>query len=172
MKRTAVVVAMTVFPFMAFAASQNTLTFKGEVAAQTCAVTVNGGGATVVMLPLVSTSSLQKRGLTDGETTFTVEVSGCDAPKEKTPIVTKFLANDVSEGQNLKNMGTAEGVAVQLVSPSGDPIQLNGITEVGGLVLEAGKTDASAEFRVRYISEDKVGPGSVTASVQYSITYL
>lgn len=172
MKRTAVVVAMTVFPLMALAASQNTLTFKGEVAAQTCAVTVNGGGATVVLLPLVSTSSLQKRGLTDGETSFTVEVSGCDAPKEKTPIVTQFLANDVSQGHNLKNMGTAEGVAVQLVGPNGKPIELNGITRVDGLVLEEGNTEASAEFHVRYISEDQVGPGSVTASVQYSITYL
>lgn len=172
MKRTAVVVAMTVSPFMAFAASQNTLTSKGEVAVQTCAVTVNGGGATVVMLPLVSTSSLQKRGLTDGETSFTVEVSGCDAPKEKSPIVTRFLANDVSEGHNLKSMGTAEGVAVQLVAPNGKPIELNGITCVDGLVLQAGETAASAEFRARYISEDKVEPGSVTASVEYSITYL
>jgi major type 1 subunit fimbrin (pilin) len=172
MKRTALVVAMMVFPLMALASSQNTLTFKGEVAAQTCAVTVNGGGATVVLLPLVSTSALQKKGLTAGETSFTIEVSGCDAPKENTPIITQFMANEVSEGHNLKNMGSAEGVAVQLVAPDGKPIELNGITRVDGLVLEEGKTDASAEFHVRYFSEDKVGPGSVTASVQYSITYL
>ncbi|MBB6155237.1 major type 1 subunit fimbrin (pilin) [Pseudomonas sp. JAI115] len=172
MKRTALTVAMVAFPFMAFAASQNTLTFKGEVAAQTCAVSVNGGSSTVVLLPVVSTSSLQKRGLTDGEISFTVEVSGCEAPKGKTPITTQFLANDVSEGHNLKNMGTAEGVAVQLVAPNGKPIELNGITRVDGLVLEEGQTEASAEFRARYISEDKVGPGSVTTSVQYSITYL
>ncbi len=59
-------------------ASNNTITFQGEVTAQTCSVTVNGLEANpVVLLPTVSSSDLDASGQTKGKTTFTLGVSGC-----------------------------------------------------------------------------------------------
>ena len=51
MKRTALLIAMTAFPAISFAASQNTITFKGQVSDQTCQVSVNGNaGSPIVVL--------------------------------------------------------------------------------------------------------------------------
>lgn len=56
------IIALSVFvglssAFSAFAASDNTITFQGEVTDQTCAVTVNGNAVSpVVLLPTVSIS--------------------------------------------------------------------------------------------------------------------
>ncbi|WP_016585793.1 fimbrial protein, partial [Yersinia pestis] len=58
---------------VAMSASNNTITFQGEVTAQTCSVTVNGLEANpVVLLPTVSSSDLDASGQTKGKTTFTL----------------------------------------------------------------------------------------------------
>ncbi len=62
----------------AMAASNNTITFQGEVTAQTCSVTVNGADANpMVLLPTVSSSDLDVSGKTAGKTAFTLGVTGC-----------------------------------------------------------------------------------------------
>lgn len=173
MKRAALIIAMTAFPLVAFAASQNTLTFKGEVAAQTCEVSINGSSATVVLLPTVSQKSLNESGATAGDTTFTVMVSNCNPPDKDTPIKTRFLGANVTTGNNLGNSGSAVRVAVQLLDSKGEPVKLSGITPVEGLVLPAKSESASTDFTARYISEEgKAEVGDVTATVQYSISYL
>ncbi|MHC8346675.1 fimbrial protein [Pseudomonas sp. RT6P73] len=173
MKRAALIIAMTALPLVTFAASQNTLTFKGEVASQTCQVSIDGSSATVVLLPTVSAQSLNKKDTTAGETTFSVMLSDCAAPKQDTPILTRFQGSNVTEGGNLGNTGTASGVAVQLLDPNGEPVRLSGLTSVEGLVLKQDSTSADSTFSVRYISEGgKATAGSVTATVQYSISYL
>lgn len=171
MKRIALLIAMTTLPVMALAA--DTLTFKGEVTTQTCSVSINGGSATVVLLPTVSTKSLEKTGGTTGDTAFTLEISGCEAPKEDIKVVMKLLGTSVTDSGNLRNVGSAGGVAVQLVDPDGEPVKLSGITTVNGLVLRRGETSANRDFTVRYVREGgEMHAGTVTASVQYSISYL
>ncbi|MBV8259658.1 MAG: type 1 fimbrial protein, partial [Paraburkholderia sp.] len=83
-------------PAIASAASANTLNFQGEVATQTCAVTVNGNATNPsVPLPPVSASVLQVAGSNAGMTNFTIGVTGCTAPTSALPIKTVFVGNRV-----------------------------------------------------------------------------
>ncbi|MHC8403413.1 fimbrial protein [Pseudomonas sp. MDT1-17] len=173
MKRAALIVAMTAFPLVAVAASSNTLTFKGEVASQTCEVSINGSSATVVLLPTVSEKSLNSSGATAGDTSFSLMLSGCSAPSSDLSITTNFQGSNVTSGGNLRNSGTAAGIALQLLAPDGKAVKLSGLTRVSGLTLRKGETSTSSDFTVRYINEDgKSGAGTVTSTMQYSISYL
>lgn len=140
MKRTALLIAMTAFPAISFAAaSQNTITFKGQVSDQTCQVSVNGNsGSPIVVLPTVASSDLDTAGKFAGETPFTIAVTGCTAPTTgDLNIKTTFLGADVNAGGNLGNTGTAQNVAIQLLDATGgNPIALSGMTSVSGLILK------------------------------------
>lgn len=174
MKRTALVLA-TFFPVMAFAASQNTITFTGQVADQTCEVSVNGNAANpVILMPTVSAAALNAVGSTAGETPFTISVSNCAAPTSTLAIKTTFLGNNVTSAGNLGNAGTATNVQVQLLdSAGGAPVVLNGATSVAGLSLDSGATSTSHDFAVRYISEaGAAAAGTVSATAQYALDYL
>ncbi|WP_053225529.1 fimbrial protein [Pseudomonas helleri] len=79
MKRIALILAAT-FPVMAFAASQNTITFNGQVTDQTCTVAVNGNAASpMILLPTVSATSLSAANSKAGETPFTGRSQGASA---------------------------------------------------------------------------------------------
>lgn len=174
MKRIALVIAATL-PTMAFAASSNTITFKGQVSAQTCAVSVNGNAAApIILMPTVGEGALTAVGSTAGETPFTIQVSGCTAPASNLAIKTAFLGSNVSSAGNLVNAGTAKNVQVQLLTaPGGSAVALNGITSVPGLTLTSGTTSASHDFAVRYISEQGAATaGTVSATAQYALDYL
>lgn len=176
MKRIALILATT-FPVMAFAASQNTITFKGQVASQTCSVTVNGNAANpVILMPTVSADALKAANSKAGETPFTIGVSGCQAPGagQTLAIKTAFLGSNVTSAGNLVNAGTAANVQVQLLDGAGGAaVKLNGITSVAGLVLNGTDTSASHDFAVQYISEaGTAGPGTVSATAQYALDYL
>lgn len=175
MKRIALFLAATI-PAMAFAASQNTITFNGQVTDQTCTVSVNGNAANpMILLPTVTASSLSAVNSTAGETPFTVSISGCTAPSSGSlAIKTAFLGNNVTSAGNLGSSGTASNVQVQLLTaPAGSAIVLEGVTSVAGLVLPSAQTETSHDFAARYVSEDGgATAGTVTASVQYALDYL
>ena len=174
MKRFALVLAASL-PVMALAASPNTVTFKGQVNAQTCSVSINGNSKSpIVLMPTVSSRTLTNRGSIAGETPFTIEVSGCAVAHVDMPIKTMFIGNDVTSAGHLSNVGTAANVQVELLDKAGGAaVRLNGATPVKGLVLRHGTTSASHEFAARYISEEGgAKPGTVSASAQYSLDYL
>lgn len=175
MKRSALIIAMAVFPVMSFAASQNTITFKGQVSDQTCQVSVNGNSSSpIVLLPTVASNELASANATAGETLFTIDLSGCTAPASDLAIKTSFLGANVTAAGNLGNAGTATNVAIQLLDGAGGTaVSLNGITSVAGLTLKTGETTASHDFAVRYISETgSATPGTVSATAQYALDYL
>ena len=59
MKAQLFFISLAMMSSSAFAASANTVQFKGEVNAQTCTVNINGNStAPIVLLPTVSTGSL------------------------------------------------------------------------------------------------------------------
>lgn len=158
-------------------AAGNTITFRGQVHAQTCQVSVDGSANPVVLLPTVATGDLAAVGSAAGETPFVVSVSGCTASAtDALKIKTQFLASAATSGNNIPNLGTAKNVALQLrKSVGGDAIKLVGGSSVSvdGLEMAAGATSASHTFAVRYISENGVaGAGSVIGSVQYALDYL
>lgn len=157
------------------AVSNNTITFQGEVTAQTCSVTVNGVDAKpVVLLPTVSSTVLNASGRTAGKTTFTLGVSGCATSVDDINIKTVFIGNQVTTAGNLKNGGTAKNVELQLlkdaVTTTG--INLNSGIAQEGIVLKAGNTSAEHDFAVQYLATGQASAGSVISSVQYAVSYL
>ncbi|MBS0057246.1 fimbrial protein [Yersinia sp. Marseille-Q3913] len=157
------------------AASNNTITFQGEVTAQTCSVTVNGLEANpMVLLPTVSSTDLDASGKKAGKTTFTLGVSGCTADAADVDIKTVFVGNQVSASGNLINSGTAENVELQLLKDATTTtgIDLNSGVPQEGIVLKAGQTSAEHDFAVQYFATAQATPGSVIASVQYAVSYL
>lgn len=174
MKRFALLLAAAL-PVVALAESSNTVTFRGQVTAQTCSVSINGNAASpVVLMPTVNANALAVQGSTAGETPFTIEVNGCSAPAVDLSIKTAFVGNNVNNAGHMLNAGTATDVQVELLDKvGGTPVRLDGVTAVEGLLLLKGATSARHEFAVRYISE-KGGakPGTVSASAQYALDYL
>ncbi|MCW8113751.1 type 1 fimbrial protein, partial [Yersinia intermedia] len=76
MNKIALVVAGLALSTTALA--NNVIQFQGEVADQTCAVTIDGNtSAPLVLLPTVPSSSLSAIGSTAGQTPFTVGLTGC-----------------------------------------------------------------------------------------------
>lgn len=153
-----------------------TVTFQGEVTAQTCDVSVNGHTNAVVLLPTVANSLLSTSGQTAGLTPFTVNISNCSAPAADTAIQTNFLGYNVSSAGNMSNMATsapATNVEVQLTDAGsgGNAVTLSGVTPVDGLILPAGETSASYQFGVQYYATGQSTPGPVTAVAEYSLTY-
>ncbi|QGZ28604.1 fimbrial protein [Stutzerimonas stutzeri] len=178
MKISALVLAMAALPGVVFAAP--TVTFQGEVTDQTCTATINGATDGTVLLPTVSTAELADPGDTAGLTPFTIELTGCTDPGVGgLEVTTKFMGYDITAGGALVNMavGGAENVAIQLTEDAGGlaPITLvAGVaSEVAGLELLDGETEASYEFGAQYVSEDgSATAGAVTAVVQYTVSYL
>ena len=65
------------------AASSGTITFNGELTANTCDVSVDGQGAdATVTLPTVSVSQLDKATKTSGQTGFNMTLSNCSGTLE------------------------------------------------------------------------------------------
>src|SRR3546814_10746061 len=71
----------TLFPYTTLfrsLAHDGTITFEGEITANTCIPSINGGGASdTVKLPTVSTSALNASGDTPGWTQFEIELTAC-----------------------------------------------------------------------------------------------
>jgi len=163
-------------PAAVFAAP--TVTFQGEVSAQTCQAMINGETNSTVLLPTVSASELSAAGATAGLTPFTISLTGCQAPAAVLNVNTRFLGHSVTAAGNLGNVAASDAapnVQIQLTTTAAGttPVVLNGVTSVPGLVLEAGATTASHQFGARYISEGgSAGAGAVTAVAEYSLDYL
>ncbi|MCG9966234.1 fimbrial protein [Shewanella cutis] len=176
MKKLTLTLAITAI-FAINAQASNIITFKGEVATQTCIVDVNGSNSQpLVLLPTIAASDLPDVGATAGGTAFKISVTGCivDTVKDQ-PIKTVFVANQLTAGGNLKNTGTATNVALQILTgPGGTKVDLTGSVGTAGLVVKKNENAASHEFVVQYV-RDGVGmidPGSVVSTVQYAISYL
>ncbi|AHG18612.2 fimbrial protein [Chania multitudinisentens RB-25] len=156
------------------ALADNTIKFQGEVADQTCDVSINGNASTpLILLPTVSSTTLATPGATAGQTPFTIGLTGCTASASATAIKTVFVGNNLTANGRMGNTGTASNVSLQLVDPSAPaiPLDLTGQTGAAGLSLAANATSASHDFAVEYYSEGTATPGSVLGSVQYSVSY-
>lgn len=173
MKKLALVMAFAaVISTSAMAA--NTINFQGEVADQTCAISINGStSAPLVLLPTVPKSSLATLGTTAGLTPFTISLTGCTASASSTAIKTVFVGNNLNSGGRMGNTGLATNVSLQLVNPAAPTtgLDLTGQTGNTGLSLAANATSASHDFAVQYYAEGVATPGSVLGSVQYAVSY-
>ena len=176
MKAQLFFISLAMMSSSAFAASTNTVQFKGEVNAQTCTVNINGNStAPIVLLPTVSTGSLNAAKATAGDTKFTVNVTGCNTTDAAT-ISTVLAGNSITTNSNLGNVGgTATNVSIQILDSDGS----TALTFVNGSTVKttsfnktASSATASQELSARYYAETAgVTPGTVIASAQYSISY-
>lgn len=170
-----VAASLSVVSFMSVAASDNTITFQGEVTDETCSVAINGDDvAPVVLLPTVSASALASAGDTAGPTTFDVGVTGCTGSPSGVQISTVFVGNQVTTDGNLGNTGTAENVDVQILdsSTASNPINFtNEFNGTGDLSLAPDETSASATYTAQYYATAAAAAGTVEASLQYAVSY-
>lgn len=172
MKNIAIMVSGLVLSTTVLA--DNTIKFQGEVADQTCDISINGNSSTpLILLPTVSSASLLASGTTAGQTPFTIGLTGCTASSSATAIKTVFVGNSLTADGRMRNTGTAGKVSLQLIDPAAPtiPLDLTGQTGSSGLSLAANANSASYDFAVEYYSEGTATPGSVLASVQYSVSY-
>ncbi|WP_310608674.1 fimbrial protein [Buttiauxella brennerae] len=156
------------------ASADNTIKFQGEVANQTCMVSINGNESDAeVMLPMQRASGLAIAGDTAGDTEFTLSVSGCTSTETDAAINTVFVGNNLTSHGRIGNTGTAKNVTLRLFDPAAPAAALDLTGQIGGpgLSLAAGTTDASHHFAVQYYAEGPSTPGTVLGSVQYAISY-
>lgn len=159
-------------------ASDGTITFNGEVRAETCVVKVNGGNSSpTVILPAVAAKTLGAKGQVAGLTGFTMELSECGAASKKVYAYFETGSSVDSGSGNLKNVsGTAKGVQLQLVDTSnasasnaikaGQESQRSATTKI-----DTASGAALLPYGVQYFADGVVSAGTVISSVTYSIAY-
>lgn len=170
----AALAALTATAFQA-QASDGTINFTGKVQDVTCTIKVNGAGTGdgSVTLPTVSKSSLAGVGTTGGDTTFTIDLSGCTGTEASgNPGVAVFFepgANVTAQGR-LKNTGTGAPQVDLAIFRNGSPLQL-GAAPASAFTNLSG-AGASMPFVVKYYSNSAApSAGEVKSSVTYSIVY-
>ncbi len=154
-------------------ASDGTINFTGNIASQTCTVSVNGGGSTAtVTLPKVASSILSTSGQTAGNTRFTMALSNCSATTGDVYAYFEQGANVNADGR-LTNTGTATNVDLQLLD-SGNGVLNAGSTEQTTspktVALTAGA--GTLTYSAQYYATGAATAGTVLSAVNYSINYL
>ncbi|HBP1852408.1 TPA: fimbrial protein [Pseudomonas aeruginosa] len=177
MKYTACALAMMVAATITSTAmaAEGTINFNGELKAETCQVSVNGGGTSTVTLPTLSTSELDESGKVAGLTSFNINLSNCSAAlKTAAAFFQAGGAVDPSNG-TLKNSGSAANVRLQLVdATSGKPIKAGSseqLVSTSRIAINENSLSADLPYAVQYFAEAATGPGTVISSVTYNIDY-
>lgn len=177
MKYTACALAMLVAATITSAAmaAEGTINFNGELKAETCQVSVGGGGNSTVTLPTLATSELAESGKVAGLTAFNIKLSNCSAAlKTAAAFFQSGGSVDPSNG-NLKNSGSATNVQLQLVdATNGKPIKAGSgeqLTNTSRIALDGKSLSADLPYAVQYVAQAATGPGTVVSSVTYNIDY-
>lgn len=177
MKKTtlALTLALAIPGIQSAMANNGTITFNGEVTANTCNVSVDGGNASnTVKLPTVSEASLATAGKTAGRTNFNMSLSGCTGTL-KTASAFFEAGADVNGDGRLNNTGTAKLVNIQLRDGSNSDavIQAGNGNQIANTkyvtINTAGTT--SLRYSAEYYATGKATAGTVLSKVNYSIQY-
>lgn len=179
--KIAAIAAVSALPYSVMSAP--TITFEGEITAQTCSVNINGQTNSVVLLPTVAEGEFGAplaNGQTAGLTPFTISLTGCTASASPTNIATQFLGYDVNATTgtlgNRATTNAARGYGIQLMSAAtgGAAVMLSGLTSVAGLVLPANATSTSYDFGAQYyvVDASTAAAGKISAVAEYTVSYL
>ncbi|QQZ35127.1 fimbrial protein [Pseudomonas sp. SK2] len=177
MKYTACTLAMLVAATITSAAmaAEGTINFNGELKAETCQVSVNGGGNSTVTLPTLATSELDGAGKVAGLTAFNIKLNNCSASLKTAAAFFQAGGTVDPASGNLRNSGTATKVQLQLVdATNGKPIKAGSgeqLTSTSRIALNNQSQSADLPYAVQYIAEAATGPGTVVSSVTYNIDY-
>lgn len=167
-----------------FAAS--TVTFQGEVTAQTCSISINSTTNAVVLMPTIPLSDLYTASTTTtaagnsaGLTPFTISVSGCTSSTSAVTMYPEFLGTSVDTTTfalgNTANSDAATGIGIALYSDATGKSQINlsGVTKGAALTLETNTTSVTATYSAKYMATStSIAAGKVTGVAQYTLSYL
>ncbi|CAM4097602.1 fimbrial protein [Serratia silvae] len=160
---------------LAQAASTGTITFNGELTANTCDVSIDGQPTdATVILPTVSTGTLNTANRTAGDTRFMMALTNC---ADSTQTASAFFQAGATVDSNgrLINGGTASQVSLQLLDGSSstqEVIKIGSQDQVAKTVYNGiVGGSASLPYIVRYYAEGATTAGTVISNVVYSIQY-
>ena len=158
-------------------ASDGTITFNGNVLSSTCSVgTVTGGSVTgsdvAVTLPDVQSSAFTGPGVTAGLTPFSLNLTGCPVTPSGVQVGATFATNIDAATGAITSTGTSN-VEVQLATPAGAGFDLNSQPAFGPVTATISGGTATLAYGAQYYqpSTTAITPGTVNASVTYTLTY-
>lgn len=160
-------------------ASDGTITFTGQVTAQTCAISGNGGTSNfTVALPTVSAGSLGVAGSTAGRTPFTIALSGC-TPNTGT-VHTFFEAGSTTDSASGRlnltpaaaGSANASNVQIQLLNSDASGIAA-GFADASQNSQTASISGGAAtlNYSAQYYATGTATAGSANSRVTYTMAY-
>lgn len=168
-------------------AADGTISFTGNVSASTCNVAIAGVGtnsnSTVsVVLPTVNTAALATAGAVAGSTPFTISVSACNGSATSFTTLFTPITGDAVGGKliNKTTTGGATNVTLEILSSpaTGTPttVNLNAATASlqqpnGTATTTITNSAGTQNYKVQYNATGAAGPGAVTASLPFTISY-
>ncbi|WP_050479467.1 fimbrial protein [Herbaspirillum rhizosphaerae] len=175
MKKTVLAVLLataSLAPLWAFA-SDGTIIINGSVFAPTCII--NGGAPNFTRtLPTLSSSTLSTVGSTNGDTSVSINLTGCNPASGGARVFFESGAGVNATSGRLINTGTATNVDVQLAMPDDTPIIVGAASgaQNTGTYTSIVSGAASLNYKARYYSTATThAAGTVAASVTYAIEY-
>jgi len=173
---SALILASTAMVAQLASANDGTITFNGQVTAQTCTINGNGTGAKdfLVTLPSVSTSALAGAGQTAGRTPFSIALSACTPDSGN--VHTYFepgITTDASTGNLKLDAGGASNVQIGLLNSDFTPIKA-GFADASQnskpVVIASGS--ATLSYYAQYVATGgAAGAGAANSSVMYTLVY-
>lgn len=176
-------------------AATGTITFTGNVTAQTCQVTGNTSAASdfTITMPNVSTSLLARDGqvASSNNNGIMLKLTGCSRKTASSDgaVRARFESgtNVDAATKRLKNTGTATNVQVGLVNPDGSDIQIGTSDQSAGNpwvnitggsyntatpAVDQNTGTATLQYGYKYVATGgAAGAGTVVSTVQYSIDF-
>jgi len=167
---TVCALALSVASFAGHAASGGTVTFNGELIADTCEVDTASEDRQVT-LPTLSVQKLATAGQVDGSTTFDINVINCD------PSITNVGVHYEAIGTNF-NPATGSLLNTAPVNSAGN-VEV-ALFEIDGTSISVGQSGATIPVAAGGATVKGIGayrataattPGLVTAQVVYNLHY-
>lgn len=150
-------------------AADGTITFNGKIVPATCTVS-SGSASQTVTLPTVDAHSLAASGQTAGLVNFTIDLTGCTG-NGAAMVYFDGGSNTATDG-NLKNLGGAGNVEVQLLNNDSTTIDLSqasGSQNSKPVSFSSGA--ATLPYQARYYATGASSAGSVTTSTAFTVVY-
>jgi major type 1 subunit fimbrin (pilin) len=154
-------------------AADGTITFSGNVIAQTC--TINGSTKDLaVTLPIVSASSLATAGATAGATPFSIALTGCtQGTKSVHAYFEPGSKIDTSTGDLILDAGGATQVEIQLLNSDQSVIKLGqaDASQNWKPLAVSSSGAATLPFYAQYYATGAATAGPANTSVMYTLVY-
>ena len=157
--------------------ADGTITFTGQIQANTCTINGNGTGANnfTVALPSALSTQLATAGQTAGRTSFQIALSGCPAATTVHTFYEAGATTDASSGRlNNTAAGGAANVQIQLLNGDTSVIKAgfsDGPTQQNSKPVNLSSNAATLTYYAEYYATGEATAGAVSSSVAYTIVY-